>query len=249
MIRIKTMPMAIIAVAAMLGGVAIAKSVGYYETTSSKNPVKFKTGEVAGLPNPADIRGSYTWMDIEKAFGVPGVEAAVAFSSPGNALDPADRVSTLEKIYAGILPAGLEIGTGAVRLYVALYTGLPFKAEEGSVLPPGALAILAARPGIDAASLKRYEIPVSAPAGSTPVVAAPATGTGSGTSSSGRVVVGKTTFGDLYGWGLTETQVEATTGFKPGPRTQSVRDAATAAGIEFSTFKTALQALVDKAAP
>jgi len=268
MIRIKTVPLAIIVVATIFGGIVVARSVGYYETTSSKQPVKFKTGEVAGLPNPADIRGSYTWNDLEKAFGVPAAASAAAFSGAGHQLDPATRVSELETIYAGVLPAGLEIGTGAVRLFVSLYTGLPFEAEAGSVLPDGALALLATRPGVDKELLKTYIIPgtASAPA-TTPVApspAAPATapaatgigsgaGTGSGTgaaaSTTGRAVVGKTTYGNLYDWGLTEAQVESVTGFKPGARTQTVREAAAAAGIEFSAFKTTLQALVDKTAP
>ncbi|OHD21846.1 MAG: hypothetical protein A2Y38_10990 [Spirochaetes bacterium GWB1_59_5] len=292
MIRIKTVPLAIISIVTMLGGIVIAKSVGYYETTASKDPVKFKTGKLAGLPNPADIRGSYTWVDIEKAFKVPAAEAAAAFSGADHALDPASRVSELETVYAGILPAGLEIGTGAVRLFVSLYTGLPFEAEEGSVLPEGALALLATRPGMDAEALRKFIIPGTSEAvqGAAPRAAAPVTtlapaaanpaaasaspasnaqtapaaapsattaGTGSGsgsgtgttTTTSGRAVVGKTSYGDLYDWGLTEAQIEATTGFKPGSRTQSVREAAAAAGIEFSTFKTALQALVDKTAP
>jgi len=289
MIRIKTVPMAIIAVATIFGGIVVAKSVGYFETTASKQPVKFKTGELAGLPNPADIRGSYTWNDIEKAFGVPAAESAAAFSGAGHTLDPAARVSELETLYAGVLPAGLEIGTGAVRLFVSLYTGLPFEAEAGSVLPDGALALLASRPGMDKELLKKYIIPGTAPAPSpaattpaatgpavtpaapvpaaatsaapapkatTPATPAPAatpaatgTGTGAAVSTTGRAVAGKTTYGDLYGWGLTEAQVETVTGFKPGARTQTVREAAAAAGIEFSTFKTALQALVDKTAP
>jgi len=295
MIRIKTVPLAIVAVATIFGGIIIAKSVGYYETTASKEPVKFKTGELAGLPNPADIRGSYTWVDIEKAFGVPARESAAAFSVPGTALDPAARVSELETIYAGVLPAGLEIGTGAVRLFVSLYAGLPFEAEAGSVLPDAALALLATRPGMNAEALKQYVIPgavpaataapapatttstapavkvpaaptpssttASAPAASpatVPATATPSTtaagkgsgsGAGAAVSSTGRAVAGKTTYGDLYDWGLTVAQVEAVTGFKPGARAQTIRDASVAAGIEFSTFKTALQALVDKAAP
>jgi len=272
MIRLKTVPLAVITVATIFGGIVIAKSVGYYETTSSKQPVKFKTGELAGLPNPADIRGSYTWNDIERVFGVPAAQAAAAFSVPGQALEPAERVSVLESMYAEILPAGLEIGTGAVRLFVSLYTGLPMEAEEGSVLPPAALAMLAVRPGLDAETLRRYAIPgttnpgiveIDAPAAAPFTAPAMGTGTAAGSSSGGggggggsgsgtssvRAVVGRTTYGDLYSWGLTEAQVEAVTGFKPGARTQTVREAAAAAGIEFSAFKTALQELVDKSTP
>ena len=283
MIRLKTLPLAVITAATIFAGIFIAKSVDYYETTSSKEPVKFKTGELAGLPNPADIRGSYTWQDIENAFGVPATEAAAAFSSPDLALDPATRVSMLEEIYAGKLPEGLEIGTGAVRIFVSLYTDLPMEFEEGSVLPDAALALLASRPGADMDVLEKLSIPGSAlatvPAGisvppvEAPPVTAPATttvstpagspateaGTGTGTGSSsgsgssatsaGNVVVGKTTFGDLYDWGLNETQVAGVLGYQPGPRTQTIRDSATANGREFSEFRTALQSLLDKAAP
>ncbi len=298
MIRVKTLPLALIVVAGIFGGIGIAKAVGYYETTSSKEPVKFQTGELAGLPNPADIRGSYTWLDIEKAFGVPAAESAAAFSLPGHALAVDARVSELEEIYLSTLPEGYEIGTGAVRLFVSLYTGLPLEAEEGSILPDAALAYLAARPGMDLELLKRYALPGSAAskpgassaavapqaqaavapqtpqAASTQTAAAPAavapasqpsasatsvpsgtgaaggTGSGTGTSTAGtRSVVGKTTFGDLYDWGLSEAQVEAVIGYKPGPRTQAVRDSIAAAGKEFSDFRTQLQALVDQAAP
>lgn len=309
MIRLKTLPLAVTVISTIFIGIFLAKAVGYYETTSSKTPVTFKTGELAGRPNPADIRGSYTWQDVEKAFGVPAKEAAEAFSPPGQALDPAKRVSALEEIYATILPIGLEIGTGAVRLFVSLYTGLPFTAEEGAVLPNGALAMLAALPGADQERLAKFKIPISqrpvdaapttnvavAPVAGTPVIATPAatpapavpsapsvsstpavppaspssapaaaqappaqsetvhstgtgsgSGTGAGTSSTGRAVVGKTTFGDLYDWGLTPSQVEAILGYKPGPRTQGVRDNAIANGREFSEFKMPLQALLDK---
>ncbi len=265
MIRLKTVPLAIIAVTILFGGIMVAKSVGYYATTSSRQPAKFSTGELAGLPDPADIRGSYTWLDVEKAFGVPAKEAAAAFSAPGHALDPAGRVSELETIYAEILPEGLEIGTGAVRLFVSLYTGLPMEAEEGSVLPEAALALLAARPGMNLETLRRFAVPGSADISAPAVVAttpftAPAMGTGTAAGSgsgggngsgsgSGRAVVGKTTFGDLYSWGLSEAQVEAATGFKPGLKSQTVREAAAAVGIEFSTIRTTLQILVDKAAP
>ncbi len=297
MIRVKTLPLAIAVVAVMFGGVALSKAVGYWNTTSTKEPAKFKNGELAGLPNPADIRGSYTWLDLEKAFGVPAAESARAFSTADRALDPAERVSVLEELYLPILPPGLEIGTGAVRLFVSLYTGLPLEAEEGSVLPDGALELLSQRPGMDDEALGRYVIPSNAPAapapaapaptapapaapapaapapaapaGAAPAPAAPApaapapaapvpaaaspaasqsgtsqAGTGSGQATA-RSIVGKTTFGDLYDWGLTEDQVAAAIGYAPGPRSQSVRDSATANGKEFSELKIALQALVD----
>lgn len=300
MIKVKTVPLAIIAIAGIFGGVALSQATGYWRTTSSKEPAKFKTGDLSGLPNPADIRGSYTWLDVEKAFGVPAAEAAASFSMPGHVLKADERVSVLEELYASVVPSGYEIGTGAVRAYVALYTGLPMDIESDTLLPDAAVSVLMSRPQADSVLLGRLKLSAAAsaapPAASavpaspvtqtssqpapqtadaTPTVttvttttaAAPAlpagtgtgagsgtatgTGTGSGsgagtTAASTRTIVGKTTFGDLYSWGLTAAQVEQVTGFKPGARAQSVRDAASAAGIEFSSFKTQLQELVDK---
>ncbi|MBU0927948.1 MAG: hypothetical protein KKA67_09380 [Spirochaetes bacterium] len=246
MIRVKPLPLAAIVVASIFGGVAVSKAVGYWRTTSSKEPVTFKSGELAGLPNPADIRGSYSWLDIEKAFGVPAAEAARAFSTADRALDPAERVSALEELYLPLLPPGLEIGTGAVRLFVSLYTGLPLDTEEGTALPAGAVAYLSSRPGADKAAIERYAIPNAPAAPSSaapPNSASPAAPAQSAAPAA--TVVGKTTFGDLYAWGLSEAQVGAAIGYAPGPRSQSVRDSASANGKEFSELKAALQALLD----
>ncbi|HAW85127.1 MAG TPA: hypothetical protein DCX65_02365 [Spirochaetaceae bacterium] len=200
----------------------------------------------------------------------------------------------MEEAYAGAVPAGYEIGTDSVRLMAALHAGLPFTPEDGTLLPDAAVALLAARPGVDATAIGRYALsavsgsaplrpvvnaasaivaPVPtiatspaaaavAPATATPVVSAPATapaaqgpalgsqaGNGAALSATGRTLVGKTTFGELYAWGLTEAQVAAVIGYAPGPGSQSVRDSLAAVGLEFSAYKVALQALIDGLAP
>ena len=259
MIRIKTIPLALITVVAILGGISIAKAIGYYETQSTKQPVKFKTGELAGMPNPADIRGSYTWQDIEKAFDIPADQAAEAFSTQEHILDPASRVSLLEEIYKGNLPEGFEIGTGAVRVFVSLYTGLPLEFEEGTVLPNTVLALLKSRPNANLELLKSLVIP-----GSTETTPETKTGAGMGTGAGigigaqsgsnsgivlGKMVVGKTTFADLYDWGLSEDQLIAVIGYKPSQKTQTIRDSAIANGREFSEFRSAIQTLLDTMEP
>lgn len=132
-------PMAVIIVSVFVIGIAGANLLGVWKTTNTKEPVKIKTGEFAGLPNPADIRGSYTWADVGKAFNIDVQHLLTAFG----ATDPAVKVNTLETIYTKeTLPAGLEIGTGSVRLFVSLYTGIPFTADEGTVLPISAITVL-----------------------------------------------------------------------------------------------------------
>ncbi len=267
MTRIKTATLGLVIVAAMFGGIALSIAFGYWKTESTKEPVKIKEGEFAGLPNPADVRGSYSWADVAKAFTIPEDKVLEAFG----ATDPAQKVNSLETKYAGTLPEGVEIGTGSVRLFAALYTGLPYEADAGTVLPASAIAVLrssgkaeAAR--IDEAAAKAIgdasgtaapaaAAPAPAPAkavpapASTPAPAAqakPAAPTTTVAAAAAQehvavagTIVGKTTFGDLASWGYDMKKVEAILGGL-GPASQSIRDFCEAKGIEFSTVKTSL---------
>lgn len=162
--KINSRIMAIAVIGTFIVGIGGANLLGYWKTTGSKTPVAIKEGEFAGLPNPSDIRGSYTWNDVASAFKF---DAALVMEAFG-AKDAALKVNTLEAIYkdAG-LPEGKEIGTDSVRLFVSLLTGLPHTPEEGTVLPASAIAVLktsgkaeAAR--IEEAASKAYTGPVPA---------------------------------------------------------------------------------------
>lgn len=153
MIRIKSIPLAIAGVGLLFAGIFGASILGFWKTVSTKDPAKIKTGEFAGLPSPSDIRGSYTWTDIEKAFKIPAADLMEAFGSSSADL----KVNSLEAAYAGKLPEGLEIGTDSVRLFVALYTGLPHQAAAGTVLPGAAIAVLERSGKADTAALASYK--------------------------------------------------------------------------------------------
>ncbi|MFA5853185.1 MAG: hypothetical protein WC820_10810 [Spirochaetales bacterium] len=172
--------MAIIVVGVFVIGIASATILGFWQTTSTKEPVTIKEGEFAGLPNPSDIRGSYTWADVAKAFNFDVKLILRGF----NATVETEKVNTLEAIYgeAG-LPEGVEIGTDSVRLFVSLLTGLPHTPEEGTILPASAIPVLrengkADTALIDAAAVKAFDTskmaaPAAVPA-AAPAVAAPA---------------------------------------------------------------------------
>lgn len=270
MIRVKTLPLAAILVVAMFGGVFASKAMGFWVTTNTKQPAKFKAGELAGLPNPADIRGSYTWLDIEKAFGVSAVEAASVFSAPGFVIDPSGKVNALESYYKERLPADKEVGTDSVRLFVALLTGLPHAPEDGTALPAAAVDYLAARGKATEAALKARLDPALFPpaAGAVPSASvpaaqgapAPAKSTAAApaaepapkaapapeTHVEGEIKVGgSTTFGNLRSWGLSDAEIEKLSGVKPLADDAVVRDAVSAAGKSFSEVKTALQAAAE----
>ena len=60
--------------------VALLMIFGLWNDEQSKVPAKFTTGQFAGLNNPSDIRGSYTFEDIEHYFSVPAETIAQAFA-------------------------------------------------------------------------------------------------------------------------------------------------------------------------
>lgn len=262
MIRVRTLPVAILVFVGVFGGVWLSVGLGYWRTTSSKEPVRISEGEFAGMPSPADIRGSYSWSDIQKAFGVDAAIAAAAFSSPGASLAVDSKVNQLEGLQND-LPPGAEIGTDSVRVFVALWTGLPLEPEEGTVLPAAAIEALVSH-GVDRALAERYAIP-SARAGESSESPATAAGMDQNTTiqapgdtpsagaggeaheTSDRTVTGKTTIGDLYSWGVSESALREAFGAAPGSRGTSVRDFASSVGISFSELKGTLQALVDAA--
>jgi hypothetical protein len=166
MIAIKTRALGATVVAAVIGGIALSAALGLWKTANAKEPVKIKSGEFAGLPNPADIRGSYTWADVAKAFSIP--EAGVVAAFGGSGAD--EKVNSLEARYAEKLPAGAEIGTDSVRLFAALYAGLPFEAAADTILPKEAIEVLRAGGRAESA---RIEAAAARALGAAPPTEAP----------------------------------------------------------------------------
>ena len=134
-------PLAAIILVVFFGGIALTTATGWWQTTSSKEAATYTEGEFAGQSNPADIRGSYTFGDVEKNFGIPSAILAQAFLIESN--DPATfAVKGLEEIYAA---SEFEIGTGSVRLFVAFYNGLPIDLTADTYLPEEAAVLLKER--------------------------------------------------------------------------------------------------------
>ena len=59
----------IILVVILFGGITLSTALGYWQTKSTKQPIRFQEGEAAGEYNPADIRGSYTFGEISPILG------------------------------------------------------------------------------------------------------------------------------------------------------------------------------------
>jgi len=134
-------PLAALVVAILFGGILFSTAMGWWQTESTKEAAVYTSGEFAGQADPADIRGSYTFGDVEKNFGIPPAILVQAFNAQTD--DPAAfQVKSLEEMYAS---SPEEVGTASVRLFVAFYLGLPFDLSTDIYLPESAATMLSGR--------------------------------------------------------------------------------------------------------
>ena len=76
---IKSKSLAIILVTFIFGGILFSTWMNWWQTESDKTPNRYSKGEFKGEFDPSDIRGSYTFGDIEASFNIPAVLLAEAF--------------------------------------------------------------------------------------------------------------------------------------------------------------------------
>jgi hypothetical protein len=219
-----------------------------WQTTSSKVPATYSSGEFAGEYNPADIRGSYSFGDIEEAFAVPVTALAEAFAVDDTENPAAFLCKSLEELY-GAMENG-EVGTDSVRWFVALYTGLPYTPEEDTLLPSASISVLRERLNeteLETVRAKTVDLSaVSQEYGAGPESPAPEQ-TDTHTETESGEVKGNTTFGELLSWGVSKEAIEQALGLPIGKAGVTVRDYCIENGIEFSTVKDALQREADQA--
>ena len=154
----KLKPSVILSASALFvaAGIAVTMATGLWQTTADKTPRKLQSTasvseqSAAGVPasvspdgntagyDPADIRGSYTFGDIARLYGVPLGDLAEAFGLT-QAEAESFQVKTLEKRFPD---AAQEIGTASVRLFVACELGVTYLPDDDVYLPQSALAPL-----------------------------------------------------------------------------------------------------------
>lgn len=252
--RLTSKPLAVIILVVLFGGILFSSALGWWQTESSKEAATFAEGEFAGLPNPADIRGSYTFGDVERNFGVPAETMAKAFGAPPEIDPSAFKAKDLETLYAD---QEFEIGTASIRLFVALYTGLPYDLAEEVYLPKRAVEMLKSQATLtdeQITYLDSHAIALGSPSPNADQVAPePASGIQTEehteSDSTERIIKGKTTFKDLLDWGVSqETIEEIISGPMPNPLT-NVKAHCDEQGLYFGDIKVAIQAEIDKVAP
>lgn len=243
--KIKSNLLAIITIGILFGSFFITDALGYWQTESKKIPAKFETGDYEGQANPADIRGSFSFGDIESAFNIPVARLAEAFDvTAEEALT--FQVKNLEARYAELAETGREIGTNSVRYFVALYNNLPFEAAEAVYIPAQALEVLWADEKIteDQATLLR-PVAITLPDLTGIVVPAAEQSPSNVSEAEGFILKGKTTFKELIDAGAMQTDIEKILGEQmPSPLTV-IKTFCTEKGLDFETIKIQLNDLAE----
>ena len=224
-------------------GIGSAMISGYWRTESSKQPARYTEGELAGEYNPADIRGSYSFGDIEEAFGIPVETLAKAFGFSSEENPGGVQIKIFEEIY-GSSEEG-EIGTDSMRLFVSIYLNRPYIPEEDTLIPQPAFNILKKEGKVSAEDLAEFEDKVIS---LETLQIEKDTGTADVEVHEEVLmeIKGKTTFAELLDCGLRREQIEDVLGMPMGQTSVSVRDYCMEKGVEFSTVKSAIQEMLDK---
>ena len=238
--------MTIVVLVVLFGGIALAMSLGLWNTENTRTPARLEKGDAAGEYNPEDIRGSYTFADVSKLFEIPADELRIAFCLPEDVDMTVFRTGDLESLYGEQLGEDQEIGNGSMQLFVAIYKDLPYSLTEPDYLPEAAVEILKARGNLDdetLAYLDKYSLQVTTPENAEAVELEQAKAEEEHvTEGSVASVNGNTTFWQVLDAGVSEERIAEILGMEMPNSALTVKDFCMENGLQFSAVKTALQA-------
>lgn len=222
----------IILVVVLFGFIYLSKLGGLWITESKKEVKVIDQGELIGMPDPEDIRGSYSLGDIENNFDIPVNDMAKAFGIENDNL--ADfQIKELENIYVD-LGEDIEIGTESVRIFVSMYKDIPF--EWSGDIPNTAVEVLKSNNMInesEEAYLAEHSIDMNNTTDNQRVD----TEIDHEQSEEAPTVNGKTTVKDLINSGIDERVIIDTIGSYANEN-MLLRDICNENGVSFSVVKT-----------
>jgi hypothetical protein len=223
------------------GGIFVSKSIGLWQTESSKQPKKITSGKFQDMPDPEDIRGSYSFQDIESAFEVKASVLATAFNIQTDKPEEI-QAKDLESIYSN-LGEDIEIGTGSIKLFVALYTGLPYAGDD-YILNKSVDVLKEDGKWTDEMEslLKDRIIDVNEKSTFSPTEEEKPIET----HETEEAIKGKTAVSEIIYWGLSQEEIENILGVEIENVNLLVKDICTANGLQFSDIKNQLNDALSK---
>jgi len=262
---IKSTTMGIAVLVLIFGGIVATVAMDIWTTTTSKEPVKFTTGEASGEYNPIDIRGSYTFQEVSDLFEIDLNVLYEAFGIPEDTVGTDIQTKDLETLFE---ESGVEIGNESVQIFVALYKNLPIELDE-SILTSNAVQLImdenkALTPEqLDYLNSHSFDISnINIIIDETTEESESGTATESTTETttetttegttdsttdeeSEPVVNGSATFQKVLDAGVTKEQIEEIIQDTLPATNQTVKDYCIDKGLSFSSIKEQLNALID----
>ena len=221
----------------MFGGIYLTIGTGHWVTTREAEPVKLESGEYS----PADIRGSYTFAEIEKFFAVPADLLFEAFMIPEDLRKPTFQIKNMEGMFAPVIIEGseVEVGTDLIRVFTSLYSGSPYESDETTHLPSSAVNALIQEQKLDPEQTAYWQVHVFelVPAGEGESPVEPAEEEDVETTVE---IKGKTTMGELLKYGLTKEQFKEISGVEMPGSAVGLREFVTGNGLDMETVKTGI---------
>lgn len=254
--KLKTIYIPFIFAVIVFGGIFLFDSLGLWQVESSKEPSVIREGEFAGMSDPGDIRGSYSFSDISASFEVTPELLAKAF---GISVDnPGDFMCKDLETYYELGSDEMEVGTGSVREFVAIYTNLPYEGDDG--FPDTAVAVLkeAGKWSDELEDAYSHRIVVVSDITNLGFTVEADTESESSetklseTETSEEVeehdetigVKGKTTVADIISWGVSKEEIEAVLGVDVANENLLIKDICTQNDLSFSEMKSELNDLL-----
>lgn len=242
--KIKSNTLAILVVVVLFGGIFASSAMNIWKSECTKTPSRIEEGTFKGEYNPEDIRGSYSFKDVSELFDIPLEDLNYAFNIPKE-IEPSELENKdLKTLYDN---QEFEIGNGSVKLFVALYKGLPYEAEGDTYLLENAVQILKDKADLtngqleflDSHTIDIKEVNINKDINTNVGVEQEEY------DESEAMVRGKTTFKDVIDYGVSEDKIEKIIGASIPNHEMNIRDYCIDNGLSFSTVKSALQEEVD----
>lgn len=122
------------------GGIGIASQMSLFGTSRSAAPMKL-TSDTYDI---ADIRGSFTLKEVETYYQVPSEAIIEAFNLKPDTNPSTFQLKELKEIYQPVEIEGAEyaIETDTVKVFVSLFSDIPYTSEETFYLPETTVAYL-----------------------------------------------------------------------------------------------------------
>ncbi len=233
--KLTSRAMAIVLPMILFGGILLSQVTGVWSSDTEKRPNRFEDGLFEGEYDPADIRGSYTLMDVSTLFEIDLNILIQAFTLNHDIDAKNFQTNDLEAYFTD---SGYEIGNESVQVFVALYKGLPIVLDD-AILPKAAVDILLQnQPDLtdeQRAYLEEYGKDVVASENPSEEEE----------EESEIKINGTTTFQYVIDLGVSQEEIEEILGMKLDYTNQAIKDFCLDQGISFSTIKTRLTEAIE----